>query len=199
MKENTTRGQLSKNFMIPGTEIRTKMVHLQQIANLSGRVGMVSAIDYFFMWFASSGQSNATVNVWLNISGKTPQTLTANASKFRYGNNTQINYSGAKAEFNTNNTIKDLYDFVNSNQMAVQFKNNPNELLNRKNNFKMIYNYMVYNKQISKGVMSKKDISCVELLKNNKQLILTGAPGERGIFVTGGRNPGFTRASEAWS
>ena len=177
MKENTTRGQLSKNFMIQGTEIRTKMVHLQQIANLSGRVGMVSAIDYFFMWFASSGQSNATVNEWLKISGKTPQTLTANASKFRYGNNTQINYSGAKAEFNTNNTIKDLYDFVNSNQMAVQFKNNPNELLNRKNNFKMIYNYMVYNKQISKGVMSKKDISCVELLKNNKQLILTGAPG----------------------
>lgn len=25
------------------------------------------------------------------------------------------------------------------------------------------------------------------------------ATGERGIFVTGGRNPGFTRASEAWS
>lgn len=25
------------------------------------------------------------------------------------------------------------------------------------------------------------------------------ATGERGIFVTGGRNPGFTRVSEAWS
>ena len=165
MNENTTRGQLSKDFMSPVTEIRTKMVHLQQIANLSGRVGMVSAIDYFFMWFASIGQTNAAVNVWLNISGKTPQTLTANASKFRYGNNTQINYLGVKDEFNKIkiNTIKDLYDFVNSNQMAVQFKNNPNELTNRKNNFKMIYNYIV------------EDISW--MLKNNKQLILTGAPG----------------------
>lgn len=29
--------------------------------------------------------------------------------------------------------------------------------------------------------------------------IILSAKGERGIFVTGGRNPGFTRASEAWS
>lgn len=28
---------------------------------------------------------------------------------------------------------------------------------------------------------------------------IMGASGERGIFVTGGRNPGFTRVSEAWS
>jgi len=39
----------------------------------------------------------------------------------------------------------------------------------------------------------------VGLLRNKKNIILQGAPGERGIFVTGGRNPGFTRASEAWS
>lgn len=30
-------------------------------------------------------------------------------------------------------------------------------------------------------------------------LVLIAAAGERGIFVTGGRNPGFTRVSEAWS
>ena len=29
--------------------------------------------------------------------------------------------------------------------------------------------------------------------------LVHAATGERGIFVTGGRNPGFTRASEAWS
>ena len=29
--------------------------------------------------------------------------------------------------------------------------------------------------------------------------LLISATGERGIFVTGGRNPGFTRVSEAWS
>lgn len=29
--------------------------------------------------------------------------------------------------------------------------------------------------------------------------LLLSSTGERGIFVTGGRNPGFTRASEAWS
>ena len=29
--------------------------------------------------------------------------------------------------------------------------------------------------------------------------IIYGAPGERGIFVTGGRNSGFTRVSEALS
>lgn len=32
-----------------------------------------------------------------------------------------------------------------------------------------------------------------------KRALLISATGERGIFVTGGRNPGFTRASEAWS
>lgn len=31
------------------------------------------------------------------------------------------------------------------------------------------------------------------------RVLLVCATGERGIFVTGGRNPGFTRASEAWS
>ena len=30
-------------------------------------------------------------------------------------------------------------------------------------------------------------------------LVLFFAAGERGIFVTGGRNLGFTRVSEAWS
>ena len=29
--------------------------------------------------------------------------------------------------------------------------------------------------------------------------LLLSSTGERGIFVTGGRNPGFTRVSEAWS
>lgn len=32
-----------------------------------------------------------------------------------------------------------------------------------------------------------------------ERALLISATGERGIFVTGGRNPGFTRASEAWS
>ena len=32
-----------------------------------------------------------------------------------------------------------------------------------------------------------------------QRALLISATGERGIFVTGGRNPGFTRASEAWS
>lgn len=32
-----------------------------------------------------------------------------------------------------------------------------------------------------------------------KKALLISATGERGIFVTGGRNPGFTRVSEAWS
>lgn len=35
--------------------------------------------------------------------------------------------------------------------------------------------------------------------ENNDRALLISATGERGIFVTGGRNPGFTRASEAWS
>ena len=32
-----------------------------------------------------------------------------------------------------------------------------------------------------------------------KRALLISATGERGIFVTGGRNLGFTRVSEAWS
>ena len=32
-----------------------------------------------------------------------------------------------------------------------------------------------------------------------ERALLISATGERGIFVTGGRNPGFTRVSEAWS
>lgn len=32
-----------------------------------------------------------------------------------------------------------------------------------------------------------------------RRALISAATGERGIFVTGGRNPGFTRASEAWS
>ena len=35
--------------------------------------------------------------------------------------------------------------------------------------------------------------------ENNDRALLISATGERGIFVTGGRNPGFTRASEARS
>ena len=35
--------------------------------------------------------------------------------------------------------------------------------------------------------------------KGEKRALLISATGERGIFVTGGRNPGFTRVSEAWS
>lgn len=163
MNENTTRGQLIIDFMIDGSEIRTKMEYLCKKTNPNAKGGMVGALDYFFMWFASSGPTNAAVNDWLNISNKTQQTLTANVSKFRYGNNTQINYLGVKDEFNKIKTIKDLYDFVNSNQMVVQFKNNPNDLMNRKNNLKIIYDYIV------------EDISW--MLKNNKQLILTGAPG----------------------
>lgn len=37
------------------------------------------------------------------------------------------------------------------------------------------------------------------LEKGEQRALLISATGERGIFVTGGRNPGFTRASEAWS
>ena len=38
------------------------------------------------------------------------------------------------------------------------------------------------------------------ILENDeKRALLISATGERGIFVTGGRNPGFTRVSEAWS
>ena len=32
-----------------------------------------------------------------------------------------------------------------------------------------------------------------------RKALLISATGERGIFVTGGRNLGFTRVSEAWS
>ena len=47
----------------------------------------------------------------------------------------------------------------------------------------------------------------VGFIKNLKKILETGedrallisATGERGIFVTGGRNLGFTRVSEAWS
>ena len=35
--------------------------------------------------------------------------------------------------------------------------------------------------------------------QNIDKALLLSSTGERGIFVTGGRNPGFTRASEAWS
>lgn len=39
-----------------------------------------------------------------------------------------------------------------------------------------------------------------DILENDeKRALLISATGERGIFVTGGRNPGFTRVSEAWS
>lgn len=37
------------------------------------------------------------------------------------------------------------------------------------------------------------------LEKGEDMALLISATGERGIFVTGGRNPGFTRVSEAWS
>ena len=37
------------------------------------------------------------------------------------------------------------------------------------------------------------------LEKGEDRELLISATGERGIFVTGGRNPGFTRVSEAWS
>ena len=37
------------------------------------------------------------------------------------------------------------------------------------------------------------------LAAGEKRALLISATGERGIFVTGGRNPGFTRVSEAWS
>ena len=40
----------------------------------------------------------------------------------------------------------------------------------------------------------KKILEAVE-----DRALLISATGERGIFVTGGRNPGFTRGSEAWS
>lgn len=40
----------------------------------------------------------------------------------------------------------------------------------------------------------------MELYENGEnRALLISSTGERGIFVTGGRNPGFTRASEAWS
>ena len=35
--------------------------------------------------------------------------------------------------------------------------------------------------------------------KGEKRALLISATGERDIFVTGGRNLGFTRVSEAWS
>lgn len=37
------------------------------------------------------------------------------------------------------------------------------------------------------------------LEKGEDRALLISATGERGIFVTGGRNPGFKRVSEAWS
>ena len=37
------------------------------------------------------------------------------------------------------------------------------------------------------------------LEEGEDRALLISATGERGIFVTGGRNPGFTRVSEAWS
>ena len=37
------------------------------------------------------------------------------------------------------------------------------------------------------------------LEQGEERALLISATGERGIFVTGGRNPGFTRVSEAWS
>lgn len=37
------------------------------------------------------------------------------------------------------------------------------------------------------------------LEKGEDRALLISATGERGIFVTGGRNPGFKRGSEAWS
>lgn len=37
------------------------------------------------------------------------------------------------------------------------------------------------------------------IARGQNRLLLVMATGERGIFVTGGRNPGFTRVSEAWS
>lgn len=37
------------------------------------------------------------------------------------------------------------------------------------------------------------------LKAGRKKALAILATGERGIFVTGGRNPGFTRVSEAWS
>ena len=40
----------------------------------------------------------------------------------------------------------------------------------------------------------------MELYENGEnRALLISSTGERGIFVTGGRNPGFTRVSEAWS
>ena len=46
-----------------------------------------------------------------------------------------------------------------------------------------------------------KEIQADEEKRNKGHLkIFFGyATGERGIFVIGGRNPGFTRVSEAWS
>lgn len=37
------------------------------------------------------------------------------------------------------------------------------------------------------------------IAKGQQRLLLVMATGERDIFVTGGRNLGFTRVSEAWS
>lgn len=37
------------------------------------------------------------------------------------------------------------------------------------------------------------------LEKGEDRALLISATGERGIFVTGGRNLGFTRVSEVWS
>ena len=37
------------------------------------------------------------------------------------------------------------------------------------------------------------------LASGEERALLISATGERGIFVTGGRNLGFTRVSEAWS
>lgn len=42
-----------------------------------------------------------------------------------------------------------------------------------------------------------KQVVNIDISGYNEVSITSG--GERGIFVTGGRNPGFTRVSEAWS
>lgn len=173
MNENTTRQELREKFMIDGSEIRTKMENLWKIEYLqkkskSKNNGIASAIDYFFMWFADDEQkNNVVVETWRKITDyRKLSSIEANSSRFRHSDKNK--YTETRGDFPKYNTIKDLYDFVNSHGM---------KMLSAESNFKIIYNYIVHNKQISKGVMSKKAISCVEMLKNNKQLILTGAPG----------------------
>ena len=50
-----------------------------------------------------------------------------------------------------------------------------------------------------RDVQLSNDLFADNVLADGNNFTIEMETGERGIFVTGGRNPGFTRVSEAWS